>query len=729
MKLSLSILLCAASLVAVAWAVPSHRVAEQPFLVKQSALLELLQHPRQTDLQPALLAIAESWKMEENFEHYTNVEAVQHFVKHYNKGFIGRDELFSIYNPVHRDQVIDLFHVLYYAKNWEVFYKTLVWARFHINEGQFVYALTVALVHRNDMQGLELPAIYEIHPRYFFNSDVIQRAQLLKQQGFHDLKKVEGVYNVVIPSNYTGYEVHVNDEQRLSYFTEDIGLNAYYYYFHIDYPFWLGGEMFNLQKDRRGEFYLFVHQQLLARYYLERLSNDLGHIREFNWWTPVEAGYYPQLQTHQGYPFAPRENNHVIYRENNFFDIDLLSNYEARLLNAIDWGYVLLPDGKFFNITSPEGIDVLGNLIQGNPDSLNPRFYRYLETVYRTFGQSFGKDHLLRDSVYPSVLEHPETQLRDPAYWQWLKRMNLFWKSYNEQLPPYTINEIGFDGVHIDSLEIDKLITYFDRFDADITNAIDIEVPVEENVSELHRFGRISHHHGQDLVIKARQWRLNHVPFKFTARVTSQKNVPSVVRIFLGPKYDDGGHLITLNDNRHNFVQLDVFKYDLVAGSNVITRESRDFIANVQDRTTYFELYKWVMSATKGERPFTLENTEAHSGFPNRLVLPKGKKGGQVYKLFVHIAPYHAPTIERGTGFDNVVSVGIGSGARWVDALPFGYPLNRPIDDLYWFTPNMYYHEVNIFHKKENEINRTWSRFFSRTFSSIDQYPRSKMVE
>lgn len=709
MKYPISILLCAASLVAVSYAIPGpvSRDADQAFLVKQSALLELLQHPRQYDLQPALLAVAESWKIEDNYDQYTNIDAAKHFVKHYHHGLIGHDELFSIYNPEHRDQVIALFDVLYYAKNWDVFYKTLVWARFHVNEGQFIYALTVALVHRTDMQGLELPAIYEIRPHSFFNGEVIRRAQLLKQQGFHDRKMVEGVYNIVIHSNYTGAEVHVNDEQRLSYFTEDIGLNAYYYYFHIDYPFWLGGENFNLNKDRRGEFYLFVHQQLLARYYLERLSNDLGHIKEFTWWTPIEAGYYPQLQTYQGYAYAPRENNHVVYRENNYFDIDAIAAKETRLTNAIDWGYALLPNGKFVNITSPEDINVLGNLVHGNPDSVNPRYYSYLESVYRTFGQSFGKDHLLHDTVHPSVLEHPETQLRDPAFWQFMKRHDLMWWNYFANIEPYTVNEIGFDGVHIDSLEVDKLITYFDRFDVDITNAVDIEVPAEENVSELHRFGRISHHGGKDLVIKARQWRLNHVPFKINVRVTSTKAVPSVVRIFIGPKFDDGGHLIPLKENAKNFVQLDVFKYDLIAGSNVISRESRDFIANVQDRTTYFELYKWVMGATKGERPFTLENTEAHSGFPNRLVLPKGKKGGQIYKLFVHIAPYHAPTLEQGTGYDKVVSVGIGSGARWVDSLPFGYPLNRPIDELVWFTPNMHYHEVNIFHKKENEINRT----------------------
>lgn len=157
----------------------------------------------------------------------------------------------------------------------------------------------VAIVHRPDFQGLELPAIYEIFPHYFFSFDVIQRAQLYKQQGFYGVKKVDGVYNLVIPANYSGHDVYSYEDQKVSYFLEDIGLNAYYYYFHIDYPIWMGGQEYGLYKDRRGEYLLFFHQQLLARYYMERLSNDLGHIPEFTWWTPLTS-YYPNLRTYYG---------------------------------------------------------------------------------------------------------------------------------------------------------------------------------------------------------------------------------------------------------------------------------------------------------------------------------------------------------------------------------------------------------------------------------------------
>lgn len=595
---------------------------------------------------------------------------------------------------------------LFVYQDWDTFYKTVVWARYNVNPGLFVYALHVAIVHRPDFVGMELPAIYEIFPHYFFSFDVVQRAQMMKQQGFRGVKKVDGTYNLVIQANYSGYDFDAYPDQRVSYFTEDIGLNAYYYYFHIDYPQWMGGQEYNLYKDRRGEYFLFYHQQLLARYYLERLSNDLGPIKEFTWWTPISA-YYPNIRTYQGYPFLSRESGHVVYQEGNRFTVDAISSYEQRLLDALDSGYFLMSNGTLFNFSYPGGVEYLGNVLQGNPDSLNYKYYNYMYYVYKTFGSYFGKGHYFQGTVYPSTLLQPETQLRDPGYWMFMKRVFSFYAKYMHHMKPYTVKEIAFDGVRIDSVEVDKLITYFDYFDADISNVVDIEYPQDytEHVSELRRFGRVSHYRGEDYVIKARQWRLNHVPFKVSINVASTVAAPSVVRIYFGPKYDEAGHKLTLNDNRYNFFLLDMFKYDLTAGNNVITRESRQFFNQVHDRTTFYELYKHLMLAVAGQKPWQMDNAEAHNGFPNRLLLPKGKKGGQVYQLFVHVSPYYAPQVPQYSTFDPIISTGIASGSRYIDTLPFYYPLDRYIDEYYWYTPNMKYADVTIFHKTESEIN------------------------
>ncbi|KNE87498.1 hypothetical protein PSTG_19117, partial [Puccinia striiformis f. sp. tritici PST-78] len=72
-----------------------------------------------------------------------------------------------------------------------------------------------------------------------------------------------------MPVDYTRDIDFYNKHSELSYFTEDLGWNSYWYYLNMDYAFFLDGKTFNLNKDRRGEYWLYNVQQLLARYYME----------------------------------------------------------------------------------------------------------------------------------------------------------------------------------------------------------------------------------------------------------------------------------------------------------------------------------------------------------------------------------------------------------------------------------------------------------------------------
>lgn len=204
---------------------------------------------------------------------------------------------------------------MYNAKDWETFYKVACWAREYINEGMFVYAIHVAVLHRDDLQGMVLPPIYEIYPYFFVNSEVIDKAYYYKMK--HG--GLEGDHTYYVQSNFSGWYLNNNPAQKeLSYFTEDVGLNAYYYYFNLDYPFWLGGEEYGLNKDRRGELFYFVHQQLLARYYMERLSHGHGSIPVFNWEEDIRTGYVPSMRYPNGLEFPVRPaSSYVVYNPHN----------------------------------------------------------------------------------------------------------------------------------------------------------------------------------------------------------------------------------------------------------------------------------------------------------------------------------------------------------------------------------------------------------------------------
>lgn len=682
------------------------KYADKEFLHKQEDLMILLRHIYQPDWNQQLVYYAKNYHINENFVKYNHPEYVKEFWQMWEHGFLPKGEVFNVYNEIHREQVIALFNIFYYAKDWDTFYKTVAWARYYVNEGQFVYALTVAVNHRKDMEGFFLPAPYEIFPYYFINSEVIQKAQQYKMQGYYGMKKVDGVYDVTIPVNYTGWYVHTNPDQKISYFTEDIGLNAYYYYSHIDYPFWLGGQEFGLVNDRRGELYLFEHQQLLARYYLERLSNSLGHIPEFSWHSPIVTGYYPSLTYYNGHTFPKRENYYNFYTEEHYYDVDMVQDYEHRIREAIDTGFIYTSEGKQVDLKKPEAVEILGNLIQANPDSYNTRFYKYVAYFARIiFGAAV--EPVEQYQVIPSVLEHFETAMRDPVFYQIYKRIIHFYWQFKSTLPEYKQKDLFFEGVKVTKVEIGKLVTYFDKFDVDITNAIDIE-PEPYVEGKYVSFGEIEYR-PDPVFIKARTYRLNHKAFSYKLHVSVEKNVKGVVRVFMGPKYDEYGNVYHLNENRENFVELDYFTYDFVAGKNVVERQSVDFNGYVKDRTTFFDLYKKVMAGYKSDVKFPLDLSEAHCGFPHRLMLPKGSKGGFPYQFFFIVSEYHAPAVPTYTGFDSVVSCGVGSGSRYFDSLPFGYPFDRKVDEyVFYKLPNVHFEDVFVFHRDEVDINTVY---------------------
>ncbi|KAJ6638509.1 Larval serum protein 2 [Pseudolycoriella hygida] len=694
---------CACALASGFYTTKDVKYADSTFLVKQKAFFEVFQHIHQNEVFFKLYDEAKAYKFVDFKDYYTKPGVFDVFYHFYQHGILPQNEIFSIFESYHREQAISLFHLFYYAKDWDTFYKTMVWARFNVNEGMFIYALTVAVLHRPDMSGIVLPAPYEIYPFYYFNNEVVQKAQQYKMQGFYSTKKVENVYTVTIPTNYTGYYYYTNPEQKLSYFTEDIGLNSYYYYFHVDYPFWMGGEEYNLYKDRRGAFFLYQYQQFLARFYLERLSNGLGEIPNFSWEKPIPTGYYPNLRYYNGDFFPVRNNFYEVYTERNYYYIDLVEDYERYIRDAIEFGFITLPGGIYVDLTKPESVEILGNFIEGNPDSKFARLHGYFELAKKLLGGSV--ETVEHYTVIPSVLEHFETAMRDPIFYQLYKYLIKYYFHWQKHLPQYTYDELNFKGVKIESVEIDKLITFFDKFDADITNVVDVEVFDEKQATPLYKFGRLAHYDGHDFVIKVRQDRLNHVPYTYKLYVDAKEAQKAVVKVFIGPKYNEYGHVFTYEENRENFYEVDYFVVDLVSGKNVVTRSSEDFAYFVKDRTTYYELYKQVMLATSGEVKFPLDMTEAHCGFPMRLMLPKGKRGGYPFQFYFFVYPYTAPKVEQYTGYDKVTSCGVGSGAREVDSTPFGYPFDRPIDEKIWPTPNMYYYDVSIFHKKEMDMN------------------------
>ncbi|XP_003492869.1 hexamerin [Bombus impatiens] len=656
------------------------QVADATYLTKQKNIYELFWHVDQpTVYHPELYQKARTFNIAENVVQYNDQEAVTEFIQLLKHGMLPRGQVFTVMNPEMHHQAVTLFRVLYSAKTFDVFYNTAVWARFYVNELMYTYALSVAVIHRHDTKLIKLPPLYEVLPHFFFNDDVMQRTYDIAMGSTVDEKKTVGnVDQYVLLANYSGWYLtrHNVPEQKLNYFTEDVGLNSFYFMINHDFPSFMSSKMLHTPQIR-GEYYFFSHKQLLTRYYLERLCNDMGEISYVSVNHPIVTGYYPTMQFRNGLPFPQRETGAVVPLHMQKY-VQMLQDLHTRISTAIDLGFVLDTNGNRVNIYEKNGLNVLGNIVQGNVDSINVQFYGQLDMLVRKiFG--FGYESHVKNQVVPSALELWSTSLRDPVFYSIYKTILNYYHRYKENVPSYTVDELSFSGVTIQSVTVDKLVTYFDHFESLLSNGVSVR----------------GYKEARNTLIQARQYRLNHKPFTYHITVNCDKATTGVVRIFLGPKYDEFGHEIDLVHSYMNFMQMDEFMVDLKSGINKIDRSSHESIFVVPDETASHILYKKLVNSI--EDGVTFKYSEQPYGFPERLLLPKGKKGGMPYNLFVIISPV-----------DQSVTVQVNSpiwGHMTDDGRSMGFPLDRPVTSLLFNVPNVHLTEVLVHHGTEQELN------------------------
>ena len=691
-----------------------------------------------------------------------------------HNAILPKGEFFGAMVETQLKQAYGLFEFFYYAKNWEVFQQSVAWARMHCNEGMFVYALTLAVIHRDDFHGLMLPSIYEIFPQYFFNSKFVYEAEkfdydvwskyIMYEKEYKDIlykdytpmyKNKDSLYNdyyyfytqdfkmwqwwkmmglgehwysedrfmlrenmdkynkdskyleifqgtkmFFMPVDYTRDIEFYNKESALSYFTEDVGLNAYWYYLNMDYAFFLDGKTFGLNKDRRGEYWLYTVRQLLSRYYMERLSFGYGEIPEFSFFDKVEYGYDPQLINYNGVGFSYRKNYYEIESYGKFDYYYKVLDFFNRLDEIITKGVYVTYDGKSIDLRKPESIEYIGNIMQGNVDTFDKYFFKYW---YMYAHMYFGDVDKYDFEAFPNVFLNYETMMRDPMFYMFYKKIASVYFQFQQYMKPYTYEQLLFPGVTIKDVKVSDLVTYFDLVDFDVTNLLNDKMTFVDGKFVW------------DKTLLARQMRLNHKPFDFEFKIESDKEQKVVIRAYLAPKFDEFGRVISLTENRQNFMEIDSFMYTLKSGVNEFKRQSKDFYWTIEDRTSYTELYKYVMLAFEGKYEFPLDISEPHCGFPDRLVLPKGWYKGMPMQFFFFVYPFTA-SYEPFSTYDYTYSCGIGSGVRHIDEMPFGYPFDREIDEYEFFVPNMYFEDVKIYH------HDTFDKYYGQKYEKFGHF-------
>lgn len=168
-------------------------------------------------------------------------------------------------------------------------------------------------------------------------------------------------------------------------------------------------------------------------------------------------------------------------------------------------------------------------------------------------------------------------------------------------LGAYTHEDIALPGVKVEDVIVDTLVTYFENYTTDIQQAVYVNEDEYEN---------------RNWNIRARQERLNHKPFSYKINVMSDKPVETVVRVFIGPTNEFGRH-IDHEENRMNFVEIDRFKHNLVAGKNVIDRSSQELYFS-EDYFTSSDLWQRFGAGSADTQDFPVRPADVQYTFPQR---------------------------------------------------------------------------------------------------------------
>lgn len=268
---------------------------------------------------------------------------------------LGRREPFSIFVPWHRKLSGRLIDIFLGMRNVDDLQSVAAYARDRVNPFLFNYALSVALLHRPDTQGLDLPNFMETFPEKYVDSSVFAKA---REEA--TLVPTGSRMPIEIPRDYTASDLE--EEHRLAYFREDLGVNLHHWHWHLVYPF--EGRRDVVAKDRRGELFYYMHQQIIARYNVERMCNKLSRVERYiDWKAPIKEAYFPKLDSLVGSRSWPaRVSNTTIQNLNRSvdqikLDVDDLIRWRDRIFDAIHSGFVRTEDGQQLELREVNGID------------------------------------------------------------------------------------------------------------------------------------------------------------------------------------------------------------------------------------------------------------------------------------------------------------------------------------------------------------------------------------
>ena len=172
-------------------------------------------------------------------------------------GVLDKHSVYSIYEAAQFHETDKVFEILTSASSFSDFVNRAKIIRVYLNPGLYNYALRSAMVTPNDDDYnhdnlVKIPELFNVAARSFFTDEAIGKA-------------IDRSHHRQININSPSFRLQKTSEKRLSYFTEDIGLNAFHHTIMLK----------TMRHLHAGEF-------INSRYNAERLALGLARVKPLN---------------------------------------------------------------------------------------------------------------------------------------------------------------------------------------------------------------------------------------------------------------------------------------------------------------------------------------------------------------------------------------------------------------------------------------------------------------
>ncbi|XP_071543965.1 phenoloxidase 3-like [Panulirus ornatus] len=578
---------------------------------------------------------------------------------------IPRGVAFSIFVKKHRDAAKDLCDAFMRTQGPDDLMEYAARVKDLVNESLFVYALSYTIVRKQELRNIRIPLLPEIFPNQF-----VPQEELLKTQAVANRMGTSETSPIVLEygPEFTG--TNIKPEHRVSYWREDYGFNSHHWHWHVVFPTGLGGTF-----DRKGEIFFYMHQQMLARYDMERLSVGLSRVEKLdNWRVVVPDGYFSKLTVNNtGRAWGSRQDDTLLKDVRradlgiDSLDITDMENWRSRLMTAISQGFITDRNGEKVilsdNVTSGKrGIDILGDLVEADSVlTINGAFYGDIHNMGHVL-ISLAHDYNNAHREEPGVMFGPSTSARDPVFYRWHKFVDDIFEQYKLTQTPYTVEDLSLPDVIVNRAsvirnnEANTLTTGFSVREFETSRGLDFN-------SRVSMILRMTH--------------MDSAPFDYHIHVTNNHYGPKevTVRIFLAPKHNEQGLEMNFMEQRLLWSEMDKFRVTLKPGANHIVRASKDSTITNPNEFTFRDLEARPDTGVEGE-----EFDFCGCGWPQHLLLPRGKPEGMAYQLFYMLTDFEKDKVDQTEGIracKNAVSFCGVLDAKFPDSRPMGFPFDR----------------------------------------------------